>query len=255
MQRVTYMKKEFIHGGNGYDIPCVNNLIGSENRIVIISHGFGSSKESPTAQAVSAALSERGIGTVSFDFPAHGDSPVDGGMLRIASCLDDLAAVEAHVRELNPEAEIAYFSSSFGAYINLIYLAIRGHAGRKSFLRCAAVDMPGIVRRGMTQEHRAALDAQGFVILDEGYVRPLKLTREFLADLNAHDVFKRCRPGMAELAMVHGAADETAPVGDARRFAKLSGAVLTEIEGADHRFLIPGGMERVLNAAVGFFTL
>lgn len=249
------MKKELIQGQNGYDIPCINNLLGGEKQIVIISHGFGSSKESPTAQAVSAALSEWGIGTVHFDFPAHGDSPVDGGMLRIANCLDDLAAVEAHLCKLNPEAEIAYFSSSFGGYINLIYLATREHAGRRSFLRCAAVDMPGIVRRVMTPEHRAALDAQGFVMLDEGYARPLKLTCEFWADLDAHDVFKLYRPGMAELAMVHGAADETAPIEDARRFAKLSGAALTEVPGADHRFLIPGGMDRVLDAAVGFFTL
>lgn len=143
------MKKETIRGLNGYDIPCLNNLSGGERMAVIISHGFGSSKESPTAQAIAAALPEHGIGTYSFDFPAHGDSPVEGEQLRICNCLNDLAAVEAHVRELMPEADIAYFSSSFGAYINLIYLATRTHVGKKSFLRCAAVDMPlgGELRR------------------------------------------------------------------------------------------------------------
>ncbi len=248
------MNKEMIPGKNGYDIPCLTQLTGREKTVVIVIHGFGSSKESPTAQAVAEALPNYGIGTVCFDFPAHGDSPVDGEMLRIETCLNDLADVEAYLRRRMPEAEIAYFSSSFGAYINLIYLATREHAGRRSFLRCAAVDMPGIIRRETTPEYRRQLDAQGFVMLDMGDARPLKLTRGFVDDLDANDVFCLYQPGMAELAMIHGTADETAPIGDARRFAGQSGARLTEVEGADHRFLLPGGTERVVDAAVRFFT-
>jgi len=247
------MKKETISGLNGYDIPCLNNLSGGERMAVIISHGFGSSKESPTAQAIAAALPEHGIGTYSFDFPGHGDSPVDGEQLRISNCLNNLAAVEAHVRELMPEADIAYFSSSFGAYINLIYLATCPHVGRKSFLRCAAVDMPRLFRNGTTPEQYAQLDEQGYIIMDFDYIRPLKITREFYDDLEAHDVFKLCWPDMAELAMIHGDVDETASVVDARRFAKQFGARLTEVKGADHRIMIPGGMEQVIDAAVQFF--
>ncbi|MFZ3131268.1 MAG: alpha/beta hydrolase [Desulfosporosinus sp.] len=247
------MKKENISGLNGYDIPCMNNLSGGERMAVIISHGFGSSKESPTAQTIASALPEHGIGTYSFDFPAHGDSPVDGEQFRIPNCLNDLAAVEVHVRELLPEAEIAYFSSSFGAYINLIYLAKCPHAGRKSFLRCAAADMPRLFRNRTTIEQYAQLDAQGYIILDFDYIRPLKIMREFYDDLEAHDVFKLCRLDMAELAMIHGDADETAPVADARRFAKQFGARLTEVKGADHRMRIPGGMEQVIDAALRFF--
>lgn len=247
------MKKETICGLNGYHIPCVNNLRGDERTAVIISHGFGSSKESPTAQAISAALSEHGIGTYSFDFPAHGDSPVTGDLLRIANCLNDLAAVEAHVHKLRPAAEIAYFSSSFGAYINLIYLATRPHLGKKSFLRCAAVDMPGLFRNGTSPEQYAQLREQGYIILDLNYLHPLKITREFYDDLGDHDLFQLCRPDMAELAMVHGDVDETAPVEAARRFAERFGAGLTEIHGADHRIMNPGEKEQVIDCAVQFF--
>ncbi len=248
------MKKETISGLNGYDIPCLNNLSGGQKVIVIISHGFGGSKDGPTAQAVSAALPEYGIGTYCFDFPAHGDSPVDGEQFRIANCLNDLGAVEARVRALMPGAEIVYFSSSFGAYINLIYLATCPHAGRKSFLRCAAVDMPGLVRKGTSPEQYARLAAQGYIIMDYDYVRPLKVTREFYDDLEAYDVFKLCRPDMAEMAMIHGDADKAAPVADARRFARQFGAGLTEIKGAGHSFAVPGGIEQVIGTAVRFFS-
>jgi len=248
------VKRETIHGGNRYDIPCINQLTGAEKMAVIISHGLGSSKESPTAKAVLDALSRRGIGAFSFDFPAHGDSLVDGRTFRVENCISDLGAVEAHARKLCPDAEIAYFSSSFGAYINLIYLSTRKHAGNKSFLRCAAVDMPGILRRDVPPERGKLLETQGYIVLDGGYVRPLTMTRGFINDLETHDVFALYRPGTAELAMIHGTADETAPIGDARRFAHMAGAHLTEVEGADHRFLIPGGMERVVQTAVDFFT-
>jgi len=244
---------EIIAGQNGYDIPCINNLIADAKLAVIISHGFGSSKESQTAQTITKALAKYGIGTFSYDFPAHGDSPVDGDMFRIGNCISDLTAVEAHVRKMMPKVEIAYFSSSFGAYINIIYLASCKHAGRKSFLRCAAVDMPCIFRRDTTPEQYALLNNQGFVMLDKCYVRPLKITREFLHDLNNYDVFKLYHPGMTKIAMIHGTADITAPIDDARRFAKKFGLELTEVAGADHRFLIPGGMDQVVGTAVNFF--
>lgn len=248
------MKKEILHGNNGYDIPCLNNLGINNKMAVIVSHGFGSSKESSSTQAVMTALLKYGIGTYSFDFPAHGHSPADGEKFRIENCLNDLATVEGHVRKLMPEAEIGYFSSSFGAYINLIYLATFPHWGKKSFLRCAAVDMPGLFREAAAPEQQRQLEEQGYVIINQGYVRSLKITRQFCDDLEAHNVFKLCWPNMAEIAMIHGDADEIAAVEDARRFAKLFGAKLTEVKGADHRFSIPGGMNQVINAAVQFFT-
>ncbi|KGK92008.1 hypothetical protein DP73_00085 [Desulfosporosinus sp. HMP52] len=247
------MQKESIRGLNGYNIPCVNNLSGDEKRIVIISHGLGSSKESPTAKSIAAALSEHGIGTYSFDFPAHGDSTVDGEMFRISNCLNDLSAVEAYILELRPEADIAYFSSSFGAYINLIYLATRTHTGKRSLLRCAAVDMQGLFKNATSPEQYTKLREQGYIMLDVDYIRPLKITREFYADLDANNVFQLYQRGQAELAMIHGDADETASVVDARRFAKQFGARLTEVKGADHRIRTPDGLNQVIKTAVQFF--
>jgi pimeloyl-ACP methyl ester carboxylesterase len=96
------MRPETIAGENGYDIPCLNNLKPGEHTAVIVSHGLGSSKWSPTFRKLSDTLPRYGIGTFSFDFPGHGDSPADGGMFRIENCLSDLAAAEAHVRKKLP---------------------------------------------------------------------------------------------------------------------------------------------------------
>ena len=251
------MKRVTIPGSNNYDIACLHNVTGGEKIVVIISHGFGSSKESPTAMTLAETLTSRGMGAFAYDFPGHGESPVSGEMLRIESCLDDLAAVEAHVRTLAPQAEIMYFSSSFGAYINLIYLAKRSHAGSRSFLRSAAVNMPGIFRERETPEITKQLEEQGYFIMDLDYVRPLKVTREFCHDLASNDVFSLYKQGIiksrTQIAMIHGEADETASVKDARCFASQSGADLLIVEGGSHRLMDPGQMDLVMKTAMDFF--
>ena len=136
------MTQELLSGLNGYDIPCRHTIQGGESMVCLITHGFGSSKDSPPAQLLAGELPRHGIGTLALDLPAHGDSPVDGNALSIRHCLDDLARAEARALELAPGARVVYFSSSFGAYLNLIYLSTRPHRGTRSFLRSAAVEMP-----------------------------------------------------------------------------------------------------------------
>ncbi len=246
------MVKEIVKGKNGYGIPCIKNLKGDEAKIVLISHGLGSSKESPTVLGLAETLPNFGIGTYSYDFPGHGDSPVDGKQFRIINCLNDLEAVETHISEIAPDAEIMYFSSSFGAYLNLIYLATRPHSGQKSFLRCAAVNLPAIFQNDTRPEYLEPLKKQGFFTMD--YPRPLKVTQEFCDDLARYDVFSLFKANIAEIAMIHGDGDKTAPVEDALRFAAQFSADITIIKGAGHRFMNPGGRTAVLKAATDFFT-
>lgn len=247
------MFKEIIKGRNSYDIPCMNGIKGTEDTVTIISHGLGSSKESPTILALMDELPKKGIGIFAFDFPAHGESPVDGEQFRIGNCLDDLEAVEDYVKGLAPKAEITYFSSSFGAYINLIYLATRPHAGRKSYLRSAAVNMPGIFKKGETSELKSELDEKGYFVLDLDCFRPLKITKEFCMDLESHDVLRIYKPGMAEIAMIHGDEDRSASLEDAKDFADYSGAELTIVEGGHHRLTGPGQMDLIIDKAIKFF--
>ncbi len=220
------MTQELLSGLNGYDIPCRHTIQGGESMVCLITHGFGSSKDSPPAQLLAGELPRHGIGTLALDLPAHGDSPVDGDALSIRHCLDDLARAEARALELAPGARVVYFSSSFGAYLNLIYLSTRPPPG-DAVPSCAA-------RRwrcpcffhSPTPEQAEELARQGFLMLDQGYVRPLKLTPAFLADLDAHDLFQLYRSGKERVCMIHGDEDQTASPEAARRFAQTFGARL-----------------------------
>ena len=169
------MKTLFLPGQNGYAIPLVHTLTGKEEKVCLLTHGFGSSKDSPTARLALAQFPAWGIGVAALDLPAHGESPVSGHFLRIENCLNDLAAVEAWIIGICPQAEILYFSSSFGAYLNLIYLARRPHKGTHSFLRSAAVGMPQLFA-GAHGAEGPGRKAHGPFVLDQGYERPILIT-------------------------------------------------------------------------------
>lgn len=248
------MKHEWIQTQRGYPVPCLYDIGGGEPLVCIIAHGFASSKESPTAQLMLRALPRRGIGAMALDFPIHGESRQDHPPLRLEHCFDALAAAEAKALSLAPRAQVVYFGSSFGAYTTLLYLTHRPHAGRRAFLRSAAVCMPQLFH-GRPPEEAAELREQGYVLLGEeyGYPSPMKLTQGFFDDLDSHDLFTQWRPGEARLEMIHGQLDETIPLAEAQRFAQQFGVPLTVLPGGDHRLSGPGMPEQVLQRTLSFF--
>lgn len=245
------MKTEWLEGKKGMIVPGLNGVDG-ESRVVLMAHGFGSEKRGYTPLFMTRGLKEAGFGVYGFDFPAHGDSLLEGDQLTMARCVDSYATAETRVRELAPDAEIQYFGSSFGAYTTLLYLATCPHLGNKAFLRSAAIDMPQLIWRVVAAEGEEAFERDGYCNLTY-YNRPLKLTRAFCEDINQYDIFELYRKGMAQLFMIHGELDSTAFPEAARKFALEKGAKLTMVPGAEHRLMEPGNPERALKAAIDFF--
>lgn len=202
--------------------------------------------------ALNEEMPKHGVGVFSFDLPAHGESPVGQEGLRVPNCLEDLAAVEAEVQRRAPGAEIAYFGSSFGAYLALLYLAEYPHQGRRAFLRSSAVTMPQLVDSWVGSRAEEDLVRQGYFVPDHEYVREMRITPAFLADLNRYDVFDRYRRGMAQLFMIHGGKDLVAPPEDARRFAVYAGASFYLVPDGEHNLMGEGELATVLHCAERF---
>lgn len=258
------MIRENIKSEQGYEISCIHNIKRKDQDFVVISHGLGSSKESPTVLALIERLEKEGLAYIAYDFPGHGDSPVEGDQFLVTNCVRDLAAVEAYGRKLSPQGRVMYFSSSFGAYINLLYLADLGQGlsadygsdfeGQTvSFLRAAAVNMPGIFRSRESPELLGLLAKQGYFHLEEGYFRPLKITGEFCKELYANDVFKRYESIKAQLVMIHGDEDESAAYEDALAFAEKAQARLITVKGGKHRLMDGNQLDLVLDKAMEVF--
>jgi pimeloyl-ACP methyl ester carboxylesterase len=240
-------------------IPLLERFTGDEELIILICHGLGSSKGSPTAQRIDTAALQNGFGSCRFDFSGHGDHPSVGRPFSVAACLADLATVDAYIKEKAPQSEVAIFASSFGAFMTLLYLSqitLNGEANkplRRACLRCAAVSLPTLFLEKTPPEQREELRQPGFFMLDYGYVHPLMMTKKFYDELEAIDLFRLYRPGTAELFMIHGEADEIAPYENARRFAAYADAGLLTLPGCGHAFDHPGEMEQMTAASMDFF--
>ncbi len=242
-----------ITGEHGYDITCTHTVTGKEEKAVLIMHGLCGSKDGSTASMLAEQLPKKGIATFAFDFPGHGESPVDGDCFTLRNCLADMGSAERALKNLASKAEIGYFGSSFGAYMTLLYFASGQVMGKKAFLRSAAVEMPRLLAN-RTAEGRKLLEQQGYLMEEQYGARPLKLTRKLFDELDAKDVFETYKPEMASLHMVHGTKDEVASFEAAQRFARMAGAQFTPIEGGDHQLSLPGMPEQVAALAAAFFS-
>ncbi|MGI6736978.1 MAG: alpha/beta hydrolase [Anaerovoracaceae bacterium] len=244
------MKTEWLPGKNGYEIPYWRRFTGAEAQVLIVSHGFGSSKQSPTAGMLLEGMPQHGIGVIAYDFPNHGESKAGPDGLLVENCIRDLASVEEFAAEQCPQAEILYFSSSFGGFINLQYLSFCSHRGTRSFLRSCAVNMPELFR-DPTKEQVKELVRTGYATIE--HEPPLVVSREFVGDILDRDLMQLYRPGRTEVEMVHGAADETIDPQAAQAFAQHFSIPLTMVPGAGHRLMDKGQPEYVFDLALKMF--
>lgn len=201
-------------------------------------------------------FSENNLGAISFDFPGHGVSPTYEDDLTITNCLNYLSEMENFVKDNYPNSDIFYFSSSFGAFINTIYLCTRPHQGKKSFFRSGAVNMPELFN-DVPIKNQNEIEKNGFTILDE-YEPPLKITSTFLKEMKEMDLFSLWKKlgsnALTNIEMVHGEKDETIDVNAAKKFAEISNSKITIIPDGEHRLMNEGEPKTVFNLALNFFN-
>ena len=228
------MEKFLLQKHNARAVPCIAEIPDGLRKLVIVVHGYDSSKESENAANLMRILPGKGFGVFAYDQPHHGTEEAADEELTVENCLDSLACVEDYLAErfgtdgTGAEGpEICYFGSSFGAYITLIYLATRPHRGHKAFLRCAAVNFPELA------EEAGAEDVD-------------------LPDL--FGMYQEKKPEGVAMAFAHGACDSTVEVEAALEFTKRFGYPITVFPGEEHTIsTYPESPVRVAELAAGLY--
>lgn len=241
----------YIERENSYSIPYRAEIKGDEKQILLVAHGFASSKESPNVNMLMEELPKEGIGVFAFDFPAHGDSPAGGEGLTTDNCMDDMKAAADYIGKVCPDAELCYFGSSFGAYIIMLYLMKYKVKNSRAFMRSAAVDMNEFFE-DLSMSQQQEMEKTGYIVLKYDFVPDIMLTEEFLEDLKAHDLMELFSAEDNEFRMIHGSRDEDVDYQRAKTFAENFGIELVTVEGGDHRLSIPGAPEKVLRETLDF---
>lgn len=230
------LKKE-----NGGIVPCLVKMPKDLKGIIIMVHGFTSSKSCATAELLFRSMPPTGYGVITYDQPGHGEEEALNDPLRIENCKDSLECVEKYVNENYGNVPVYYFSSSFGAYITCLYISTREHRGKKAFLRSAAVNMPELIlsplKEAWDENIESFLNKYGYIEPDLGLGASIKIPKEFLRDLsknNLYEIFDNNKFGHTDLEFVHGQLDPVVDLKYSTEFAKRFGFKINVIPGEGH---------------------
>jgi alpha/beta superfamily hydrolase len=197
--------------------------------IVVLCHGFRSSKESRTIM---------GLSVFRFDFSGNGESEGTFQYGNYYKEVEDLHAVIQHLKDQKRDTR-AIAGHSKGGDVVIIYASMYQDVSR-------IINMSGRfdLKRGIADrlgnDYMDIINQHGFIDVGQKKGQSIyRVTKESLMDRLKIDIQSACMsidPNCRVLT-VHGSDDDVVPSEDAMEFHKyISNHELHIIEGADHRY-------------------
>ena len=246
------MEKEFILKKSGLQIPVKITQSDYEIRRVVLGvHGIGGSAMDDIQTAIAEEMEFFSSVVYRFDFPAHGESPLDDSFLTLKHCREVLMTVARHAKESYPDVEdLCIFATGFGAYVTLTCLE-------------DMLDLPGsiklVVQTPSVRMHetllaiknisKATLRAMDRIRFNA--TRPFDVTYAFYKELESTPALITYPIPML---ILHGEYDSVIRQEDIQNFARINEqSKLVIIPGASHRFLEEGAWDMVLDLTIDWF--
>ncbi|KAL8223328.1 hypothetical protein R6Q57_018803 [Mikania cordata] len=220
---------------------CGEKLVGllhetGSKEIVVLCHGFQSTKEYSMMVELCLALEKQGISAFRFDFSGNGESEGSFEFGNYRKEVDDLHAVIQHFTAANHGVS-AIIGHSKGGNVVVLYASL--HHNIPTIVHVSGrykMDRGIEDRLGIDYLERAKKDGFIDIKTHTGEVS-FRVTEESLMErlnTNMHEAGLKINPDCRVLT-VHGSADEVIPVEDALEFAKIiANHELKIIEGANH---------------------
>lgn len=208
--------------------------------IVILCHGFRSSKESKTIVGLADALTNEGITIFRFDFAGNGDSEGTFEYGNYWKEVDDLRVIvqffSGQKRKVN-----AIVGHSKGGNVVLLYASLY-HDIYTVINISGRFDLRGGIESRLGKEYMQRIENDGFIdVMDKKGRFMYRVTKESLMDRLSTDMHAACLSidKSCRVLTIHGSEDDIVPPGDALQFAKfIINHKLHIIEGADHRYAL-----------------
>lgn len=249
------MERYFEVNENGHNIRCklYYSDLRAIRKIVVFGHGFGGHKDNGAAEKFAERMLSKykGIAMVTFDWPCHGNDVKK--KLCLEDCVTYLDLVVRHLQQKYDAAQLYAYSTSFGGYLTLKYIAQLGNPFRKIALRCPAVNMYDVLIRSiMTPDDLEKLKKGRDIPV--GFDRKVPVSSQFLKQLQENDIRNYDYLDYAEdLLILHGTQDEIVPFDIVQAFSEDQLIEFVPIQGADHRFRNEQCMELATKEILAFF--
>lgn len=246
------MEKEFVLQCGELPIPVKITESDYEIRRVVLGvHGLGGSAMDDIQSAIAEEMEFFSSVVYRFDFPAHGESPLESPYFRLRYCRETLMAVAKHAKESYPEVEdLCIFATGFGAYVTLTCLEdMLDLPGKiKLVLQTPSVRMHETLL-AMKRTTKATLEAMGTMPFRTP--RPFDITFDLYQELEENMVMITYPIPML---ILHGEEDAFIRMEDIQNFARINDqSKLVIIPGTSHRFLEEGAWDMVLDLTRDWF--
>lgn len=221
------------------------------SRVVLGVHGIGGSASDEIQLGLAEEMGLYYGAMVRFDFPGHGDSPVDSEGFNLRNCMDSLLAAAEFAKARYPEvADLCVFATGFGAYITLLCLD-------------ELMELPGKIRLviqtpsplmhetllAMAQMNEETLREKGKVTFPT--VPPLTVSWDFYREMK-EAVAMNSYP--LPFLILHGEEDDYIPMMTIQRLRRINeDAKLVILPGIRHRFQEEGAWDMVVDLVRDWF--
>jgi uncharacterized protein len=219
--------------------------------VVILCHGFHSTKDNNTNTRLHAMLKEKNIATFRFDFYGHGESDGKFEDITISEAVEDaLSAIEFLKKK--GYGKIGLIGASFGGLTGLL-TASKSKDLIFLGLKCPASNFLEIELTHRTKKNLEEWKRDGFSYYQNEEGETYRLNYKFFQDLKKNNAFPIADKIRIPTLIVHGDADKIVPVNQSKLIFKLiPDCELDIIRKADHRFSNPVHFEKMVDSLYKF---
>ncbi len=240
-------EKSFFKNSKGNNLCGIvsNPTSDKEKPIIILCHGFSTSKNSHTHVRLQDILNKNGISTFRFDFFGHGESEGEFENITISEAVDDILNAIKFLKEQG-YLTIGLVGSSFGGIASII-AASKINELTILALKSPVSDYEEKEYATKSKEELEEWKSKGFIYYVSGDGRKLRLDYTFFEDFKNNDGYEAAKKIKIPTLIVHGDNDKIVPIEQSQKTASLmENCRLEVIEGADHRYSKPEDFERML---------
>lgn len=218
--------------------PCTEN-----NKLVILCHGFTSSKEGSTNKSLESMFNRNNIATLRFDFYGHGESDGDFSDITVSEAVDDILNAIKYVKSIG-YSNLALVGSSFGGISSILA------AAKTTELSALALKSPvsnyyEAISLRMSEVEIKEWEKKGIIENKIGKGGLLKYT--FYSDFENFNAYESAKRIKVPTLIVHGSSDDIVPATQSERLVKeIPDCRLEIIERADHRYSKKEDFDKVI---------
>jgi uncharacterized protein len=230
------MKLTFSNSKGDTLVGILSNPTNSKEKpIIILCHGFSSSKERGTYTGMEERLNRHKISTFRFDFYGHGESDGKFEDITISEAVNDILQAMQFLKKQGYK-KLGLLGSSFGGQASIL-AAAQSDALYVLALRAPVSNYLGKLiakhKPGGVEEWKQ----QGFIYYNSGKQGEIPLKYSFYEDAEKIDGYAEAAKIKIPTIIVHGDKDASVPVEQSKKLATvIPGSKLVILKGANHGF-------------------